>query len=148
MNNYGKLEWFGGNQDALNMYRMLVDLAHIWDDLVDKDKEVTEADINNAFLICLVYLPYNSFYQLIQRDVLPMWITVVSSYQTANKFEREKDERGLEAAHVLRYAAGNIIAYAIHVCVGAEKAAEYIPEMWKDVVNESFAEYREEHLNV
>jgi hypothetical protein len=147
MNNYGKLEWFGGNTDALNMYRMLVDLAHLWDDLVDKDKDVTELEINNSFLICLVYLPLNPFYQQIQRDVMPMWITVVSAYQTANKFEREKDERGLEAAHMLRYAAGNILAYAIHVCVGPEKATEYIPEMWKDVVNERFAEYREEHLN-
>jgi len=147
MNNYGKLEWFGGNTDALSMYRMLVDLAHLWDDLVDKDKDVTEFDINNSFLICLVYLPLNPFYQQIQRDVMPMWITVVSAYQTANKFEREKDERGLEAAHMLRYAAGNILAYAIHVCVGPEKATDYIPEMWKDVVNERFAEYREEHLN-
>lgn len=147
MNNYGKLEWFGGNTDALSMYRMLVDLAHLWDDLVDKDKDVTELEINNSFLICLVYLPLNPFYQQIQRDVMPMWITVVSAYQTANKFEREKDERGLEAAHMLRYAAGNILAYAIHVCVGPEKATEYIPEMWKDVVNERFAEYREEHLN-
>ena len=147
MNNYGTIEWFGGNDDALQMYRMLVDLAHLCDDLVDKDKDVTELDINNSFLICLVYLPLNPFYQQIQRDVMPMWITVVSAYQTANKFEREKDERGLEAAHMLRYAAGNILAYAIHACVGPEKAAEYVPEMWKDIVNERFAEYREEHLN-
>jgi hypothetical protein len=147
MNNYGKLEWFGGNQDALTMYRMFVDLAHIWDDLIDKDKEITERGINNAFLICLVYLPLNPFYQLIQRDILPMWVTVVSSYEAANKFERDKDERGLEAAHMLRYAAGNILAYAIHVAVGPELAAQYVPEMWKDVVNERFAEYREEHLN-
>ena len=84
MNNYGKLEWFGGNKDALSMYRMLVDLAHLWDDLVDKDKDATEADINNGFLICLVYLPCNPFYQSIQRDIMPMWITVVSSYQSAN----------------------------------------------------------------
>ena len=148
MNDYGKIEWFGGNQDALIMYRMFVDLAHIWDDLIDKDKEVTERGINNAFLMCLVYLPLNPFYQLIQRDILPMWITVVSSYEAANKFEREKDERGLEAAHMLRYAAGNILAYAIHVAVGPELAAQYVPELWKDVVNERFAEYREEHLHV
>jgi hypothetical protein len=55
MNTCGKLEWFGGNQDALNMYRMFVDLSHLWDDLVDKDKDATEDSINNAFLICLVY---------------------------------------------------------------------------------------------
>jgi hypothetical protein len=148
MNNEGKLEWFGGNQDALSMFRMFVTLAHTWDDLVDKDKETTEDAINTAFLICLVYLPVNSFYQTIQRDIMPMWISIVSAYQTANRFENSKDEHGVEIAHVLRYAAGNIIAYAVHVCVGPEKAAEYMPDVWKAIVVERFDEYRKEHLHV
>lgn len=148
MNSQGKLEWFGGNQDALNVYRMFVDLAHLWDDLVDKDKDVAEDAINNAFLICLVYLPANPFYRQIQEAVLPMWLTVVSAYQTANKFERDKDPHGIEIAHGLRYAAGNIMAYAVHVCVGPEKAKEILPEMWKAVFYERFDEYRKEHLDV
>ena len=144
----GKLEWFGGNQDALNLYRMFRDLAHTWDDLVDKDKPVTEAEINNAFLICLVYMPANPFYQRIQAAVLPMWITVVSAYQTANSFERNKDEHGVEISHTLRYAAGNIVAYAVHVCVGQEKAAEIMPEVWKSIVFERYDTYKAEVLNV
>jgi hypothetical protein len=148
MNKEGKLEWFGGNQDALNMYRMFVDLAHLWDDLVDKDKEATEDDINNAFLICLVYLPANPFYRSIQEQVLPMWLVVVSAYQTANKFERDKDAHGIEIAHGLRYAAGNIVAYMVYVCVGPEKAKEFLPEMWKNVFFERYEDYRKEHLDV
>lgn len=140
-------DWFGGNQDAINLFDMLIDLAHTWDDLVDKDKDVTEAKINNAFMICLVYLPMNPFYQLIQRDVMPMWITVVSAYQTANHYERAKDAHGVEIAHTLRYAAGQIIAYAVHVCVGPEKAAEYLPDVWKALVIERFDDYRKEHIN-
>jgi hypothetical protein len=148
MNKEGKLEWFGGNQDALNAYRMFVDLAHLWDDLVDKDKEATEDEINNAFLICLVYLPANPFYRSIQEQVLPMWLTVVSAYQTANKFERDKDPHGIEIAHGLRYAAGNIVAYMVYVCVGPEKAKEFLPEMWKNVFFERYEDYRKEHLDV
>lgn len=144
----GKLEWFGGNQDALNLYRMFRDLAHVWDDLVDKDNPVTEAEINNAFLICLVYMPANPFYQSIQAAVMPMWITVVSAYQTANSFEQNKDEHGVEISHTLRYAAGNIIAYAVHVCVGQEKAAEIMPEVWKSIVFERYDTYKAEVLNV
>jgi hypothetical protein len=142
-----KLEWFGGNQDAMNVYHMFVDLLHVWDDLVDKDKDVSESELNNTFLIALVYLPANPFYRSIQDQILPMWLTVVSSYEAANRFEREKDPHGVEIAHTLRYSAGNIIAYVIHVCVGAEKAREFIPEMWKSVVHERFEPYREEHLN-
>lgn len=148
MNNHaGKLEWFGGNQDALYVYRMLVDLLHVWDDLVDKDKPVPEIELNNAFLIALVYLPSNPFYRQIQDQILPMWLTVVTAYEAANKFERDKDEHGIEIAHTLRYTAGNIVAYAIHVCVGPEKAREIIPEMWKAVVHERFEPYRKEHLD-
>lgn len=145
MNDVGKLEWFGGNQDALNMYRMFVSVAHVWDDLVDKDKEVSEDAINNTFLTCLVYLPANPFYQTIQTQVLPMWLTVVSAYQVANHFEREKDPHGIEIAHSLRYAVGNIVAYAVHVCVGAEQAKQVLPEVWKAIFFERFDEYRKEH---
>lgn len=143
----GDIEWFGGNQDALNMYRLLVNLGHIWDDLVDKDKDVCEDKINHAFLTALVYLPANPFYRRIQDAILPMWVVVVSAYETANRFEREKDPHGIEIAHGLRYAIGNIVAYAIHVCVGAEQAKAVIPKMWKAVFYERYDEYRKEHLN-
>ena len=143
----GKLEWFGGNQDALNMYRAFVNLAHTWDDMVDKDKPVSADDINRAFLTCLVYLPANPFYRAIQDQIMPMWLVVVSSYETANKFERDKDPHGIEIAHSLRYAAGNIIAYAVHVCLGAEKAKEVLPEVWKAMFYERFDDYRKEHLS-
>jgi hypothetical protein len=147
-NKEGKLEWFGGNQDALNLFRMFVDLLHTWDDLVDKDKDVSEASVNNSYLICLVYMQANAFYRSIQEQVWPMWLTVVSAYETANTYERNKDEHGIEIAHSLRYAAGHIVAYMVHVCVGPEKAKEFLPEVWKHVIVERFDEYRKEHLNV
>lgn len=147
MKEIGKLEWFGGNNDALNMYRAFVDLAHLWDDLIDKDKPVSADEINRAFLTCLVYLPANPFYRHIQDQILPMWLVVISSFETANKFEADKDPHGIEIAHSLRYAAGNIIAYAIHVCVGAEEAKKVLPDMWKSIFYERFDEYRKEHLN-
>lgn len=147
MKDKGKLEWFGGNQDALNMYRAFVFLAHAWDDMVDRDKDVSDDTINQAFLTALVYLPANPFYRSIQADILPMWLVVVSSYETANAFEKAKDPHGIEIAHSLRYAAGNIIAYAVHVCLGAEKAKEVLPEVWKAMFYERFDDYRKEHLN-
>jgi purine-cytosine permease-like protein len=147
MKDQGKLEWFGGNQDALNMYRAFVNLAHTWDDMIDRDKPVSADDINRAFLTCLVYLPANPFYRAIQDQILPMWLVVVSSYETANAFEKAKDPHGIEIAHSLRYAAGNIVAYAVHVCLGAEKVKEVLPEVWKAMFYERFDDYRKEHLN-
>lgn len=147
MNGRPRLEWFGGNQDALNMANLFADLLHTWDDLVDRDKPVSEVQVNQAFLTCLVYLPANPFYRHIQDQILPMWLTVVSAYETANHFERTKDPHGVEISHTLRYAAGNILAYAMHVCLGPDRAREYLPDMWKAAVFERFDPYREEILN-
>lgn len=141
------LEWFGGNKDAVNMYMAFVDLLHTWDDLVDKDKDLSDHRINNAFLCALVYLPANPFYRSIQDQILPMWLTVVSAYDTANQYERKKDEHGIEIGHGLRYAAGHIVAYAVHVCVGPEKAKQIMPEVWKSIFFERYDDYRKEHLN-
>ena len=118
------------------MYHAFADLAHIWDDLIDKDNPVSADEINRAFLTCLVYLPANPFYRSIQEQILPMWLVVVSAYETANSFEKNKDPHGIEIAHGLRYAAGNIMAYAVHVCVGPEKAKKFLPDMWKTVFYE------------
>jgi hypothetical protein len=126
---------------------MFVVMSHTWDDLVDKDKNVSESEINNAFLIALVYLQANPFYRSIQEQIWPMWMMVVTAYETANKFEREKDPHGIEIAHSLRYAAGHIIAYAVQVCVGPEKAKDILPEVWKNVFYERFDDYRKEHLD-
>lgn len=145
--NAGKLEWFGGNHDALLLYRMFVDLLHTWDDLVDKDQKVSEEEINNAFMIALVYMPLNPFYKRIQDQIMPMLLMVLSAYETANKFEKDKDEHGIEIAHNLRYSIGHIVAYIVHVCVGKEKAKEFMPDVWKSIVFERFDDYRKEHLN-
>jgi hypothetical protein len=143
-----KLEWFGGNADALNMFYTLVDLSNVWDDLIDRDKPVSDFDINRAFLSALVYLPANPFYNRIQMQVLPLWMTVISAYETANKFENDKDEHGLEIAHNLRYATGHIIVFMSQACLGYDKAQKFIPEIWKTIVDDRIDDYRKEHLNV
>jgi hypothetical protein len=142
-----RLSWFGGNQDAANMYSMFIELSHAWDDIVDGDKNIQQDRINQAFLTALVYLPANPFYRLIQDKVLPMWVTIASAYEVANKFEKDKDPHGLEISHGLRYAAGHIVAYAVIVCIGQDKAREVLPDMWKDIYFERFEDYRKEHLN-
>jgi hypothetical protein len=143
-----KLEWFGGNKDALSLFHSLVDLVHIWDDLIDKDKPVNDEDINKAFLIALVYMPANPFYQSIQQQILPMWLTAASAFEVANKFEKTKDEHGIEIAHNLRYAAGHVVVYMSIMCNGYEKAKQFLPTIWKTIVDDRFDDYRKEHLNV
>ena len=140
------VEWFGGNRDAWRVAVMVARLTNTIDDLIDKDEPVSDAEICDAFLTCLVTLPMNPFYASIQRSVAPMWVPVFSAYEAATKFERARDAHGLESGHTLRYMPGMIVSYIITVCVGPEKSREYVPHMWKMVVGEKYTDYIAEHL--
>jgi hypothetical protein len=141
-----KEEWFGGNQAALDIYIHIIRLIEVWDNLIDKDKPVSESEINDAFLVCLFHLPLNPVYKHLQDHIAPMWLTVVNSYEAANSFERLGDEHSLELSHILRYTLCNIIGYIMTYCLGREKAKDAIPLMWKKIVRERFSEYSIEHL--
>lgn len=141
------LEWFDGNEDLVNIFEMFTILSHTWDDLVDKDVDVSAEDINEAFKIALVYLPYNRLYQTFLPQILPMWVSVIAAYETANKFESDKDVHGIEISHSLRYSAGNIIAFLMVSTMPPDKVKKYMPIMWKSVMCERFDEYRKEHIN-
>ena len=143
-----KPEWFNGNKDAIDAFRQLCILADVWDNIVDGDKPVSQAEVNNAFLICLFNLPLNPLYRHLETQIAPMWLTVVAAYETANKFEKDKDEHGISLGFSLRHAAGNIISYMMIYCCGMDKAREYIPEMWKNLCPDRYEDYRAEHLGV
>lgn len=140
------LDWFGGNEDVRAIFNCLAVLLHTWDDLIDKDVELSSKDINQAFMIALVALPSNPLYRAIQAGILPMWESIVIAYETANGFEKDKDPHGLEIGHNLRYAAGHIVAYALKTAVGYEKSLELMPRIWKEFVPERFEDYRKEHM--
>ena len=142
-----RLAWFGGNTDGAAIYDMFIKLSHTWDDIIDKDPNLTDDAVNEAFKIALIYLPSNRLYQSILPQILPMWVPVIAAYETANKYEKDKDTHGIEIAHSLRYAAGNILTYVLITCVGTEKAKCVLPELWKDIFFERFDDYRKEHLN-
>lgn len=143
----GKIEWFAGDLNGLDIYNCMETLAHTWDDLVDGDKSVSQAQINEAFRIALVRLPANPLYAHLQKQLLPLWEMVIDAYEIANSFENEKDLKGLEIAHTLRYAAGHIVGCVVRKIGGLDHAREVMPEIWKQIVAENFNDYVKEHLD-
>jgi hypothetical protein len=146
-NTCGKLEWFRGDANALAVYRYLVDLSHIWDDLVDKDKPVKEESISYAFSIPLFILPANPFWREIEPEIRGFWVSVISSYMVANAFERSHDHHKVEIAHGLRYAVGQIFAYIFVRFYGLPEALPILEESWQALMSERFSPYFEEHCN-
>ena len=143
----GKVEWFGGDVEALQVYRLLTDLAHLWDDLVDKDKELTEDAINYAFSIPLVLLPSNPYWRKIEPEVRAMWVPVIAAYALANRMEKTKDTRKLEISYSLRNSMTNIISYMVVRAHGCIAAIPHLEEVWLTAFNDSVADYTKEHTD-
>lgn len=139
------LEWFAGDIHAHSAAMLFAQISQLWDDLLDGDTLIEETRIHDAFLSALVYLPLNPFYAKVQRDVIPMLIPLVAAYEAANQFERLRDPEGLEIGHTLRFMAGNVVIYFIHMCLGPERAREVVPDAWKLMVNERIDDYLKEH---
>ncbi len=141
-------EWFGGNEHAAKLVEHLCTVAHTWDDLIDKDRDVSEDAINRCFELALVNIPGNLFYQAHHTALLPLIYSGVLGYMTANRMEKSGDPHQIEIAHGLRYAVANVAAFAVAVTNTKEQAAEILPIAWKSWMPERFSDYAKEHNHV
>ena len=140
-------EWFGGNEAAARLVAHLCAVAHTWDDLVDRDKPVDEAQINRCFELALVDIPSNPFYQQHINALLPLIYTGVLGYLTANTLEKSGSAHAVEVAHGLRYAVANVAAFAVAVTNPPETTAAILPEAWLTWMPERFTDYAKEHIH-
>ena len=140
-------EFFGGNNDAARLVANLCDVAHTWDDLVDKDSPVSEEQVNRCMSLALVGIPSNPFYQTHHSALLPLIYTGVLGYLTANRMEKSGDAHQLEIAHGLRYAVAHVAAFAVGVTNTPDQAVLILPEAWKEWMPERFADYSKEHAH-
>jgi len=54
-------EWLLGNKDAVRCVLDLGQIVETWDDLIDKDKPISDQDISGSFYAATVNLPLNPF---------------------------------------------------------------------------------------
>ena len=138
-------EWFNGNEHMERLYKDFVTVVHTWDDLIDKDKPVSDADINLAFSLALVSIPLNPAFQAYKNEIIPLVLTGIAGYMTANEYEKNKDQHGIELAHGLRYAIANVFSFLIVQQNGLEASIPILQEAYKEMIPERFDDYRKEH---
>ena len=126
------LEYFmKGNQDAVRLCVDLIYVAHLWDDLIDKDKLRTDDDINLAFRKTLLDIPSNPFYKEHANDLQPIMRNVVFAWYDANALEKgDKGERIM--GFVARNELLNVLGYCIFLTGGYE---------WQSVEGLNFRKY-------
>mgnify|MGYP006318777911 CR=1 FL=1 len=125
--------WFRGDVSAMRMCALLVEVAHVWDDLVDCDKVVTPAAAERAFRVMLVELPTNKFYRQHFDYLQPVITSVWAQWRAATDIEQNdvvvRDDRA--KCYMLRASLYQLFHSVALLCGGLDWAAEVGPEIYR-----------------
>ena len=94
-------------------------VAEVWDDLVDKDNEVTESEINKTFLALLTELPLNPFFDQYKFRLVPLMVTGINTWQDSNILSKGSDN-DKAMAYVLRDWYVELVMFVVYLLHGYE----------------------------
>ena len=124
------LEWFGGNQSAVDFYVALSCVCELWDDLTDKDKEITQEDVDAAFWHALVTLPTNEFFNQHRQFLMPLILQIINAWKDSVEMETaSKNDRAYALA--LRYLGLQLAPMIVTVLRGPNAARAMSVEFWR-----------------
>lgn len=121
------IRWMKGDKSAADYIELVCNIAHVWDDLIDKDKEVSEDDIGKVFFEALISLPRNVFYRKHFDHLNSVLMNAMSNWQVATKLEREGGPYETSIAFILRSSYVDLITQAA-LLLGGQKWACQVGE--------------------
>lgn len=134
-------EFLLNNSEAIQFVVRVFRALHVWDDLIDRDKALTDDEINSVFWDLLIVLPTDPFYV---RNIALLNSTLVNAiinWHIANRLEREGDEKDKSVAFILRGAYIDILSAAAFVVGGMRWVQEIGPAIRRWAHEETFDEY-------
>lgn len=117
-----------GDMDAVGLVMSVVKIADVWDNLIDKDKDVSDEDINQAFWLACVEIPRNPAFRRYQLDITSVFSMGIINWHVANKLQTG-DDHAKQIAHVTRYSIADVSLYLATAIGGPEWAIEVGPEL-------------------
>lgn len=133
---------YKGNTAAIELSFMLLELAHIWDDLVDGDKPVPAEDVNKAFLYALQVIPTSHLWTPAMHSMLT---SVYLRWQAANDIESDptSDNNELAKAWMLRaslFDLFELLSLQLHGIDWARQNARYLRKYYGETLTDFCAE--------
>lgn len=126
---YDKLRTcFKGNEEAVQLMAMIREISHTWDDLVDRDKQVTPTQIHRVFWMAFVGLRTNPFWVCFEKDLAPVLEAGVFNYIASCELERTPGH-SRQIAHTARYQAGDVALVIARLIGGADWAMQVAAEL-------------------
>lgn len=117
---------------AVNFFLILRSVLHFWDDLIDKDRPITDQDINGVMWNALVELPRNPFYRQHFDTLNPMLVNAIANWQAATEFERTGGAKRLQIAFIARSDYLNLLLHSAYLVGGRDWMMQVTPLVLED----------------
>lgn len=136
-------EYYKGEQSAINLSIMLLEVVHVWDDFIDGDPVAPE-NIDRVFRYLIYDIPVNPVYKLIPS--LPdHMLNVYLRWRDATAMEKEKTP-DLEKTYMLRAGIYDIFILIAHHLYGEEWSRDVGVKVRK-MYGETLSSLKEEFKN-
>jgi hypothetical protein len=123
--------WFKGNQSAMRFCADMVEVAHVWDDLVDADKPVMPSRADVTFRKMVLEIPANDFYRTNFAFLHPVMVMVWAQWAAANGMETFPIRGDREKAYMLRASLYQLFHACAVLCGGLDWAAQIGPDIYR-----------------
>ena len=130
------LAWMKGDRYATLFIRQFFFVCHLWDDLVDKDNDRTEDDINMAFQIAMLDMQENPFYIKNISSLNPVIRCAVNDWYAANELERSGNDHDKDISYTLCCSILSVVSHSAYLVGGLD---------WVKVVGPEIRRYGQEH---
>ena len=135
-------EWVG-DPEALRFIVMFGDTCELFDDIIDRDKDITDAHAVRVLFAVLTELPFNRFFEAYKHQLVPIIITGINAWLDANELEKGSEHEQV-FAYVLRDWYVELISFIIYVLRGPEYLRAVSMEIRHFFTHhETLEEYRE-----
>lgn len=91
-----------GDEDAAAFLSDISDMAHLWDDLIDKDPGPTDEQVQGGLWTALVNLPRNPFYRRHFAELNPLVANAILDWRVANRLEQTGASDDLHISFIIR----------------------------------------------
>ena len=134
-----------GNIPAIAFCETLFSISQIWDDVVDRDKPLTEFEVNGMMWEALITLPNNPFYQQYFDILNPIMQSAIVDWMDSNKLVRNDNDEHRVAAYVLRDSLTNIVIHCARLVGGFDWMMEISMDVREALYSEPLSKFKEEH---
>jgi hypothetical protein len=140
--NYDEL--FLGDKDAMSFMDTVSKWSHLYDDLIDRDKEIPEEFVHEVMWAIMVGLPMNKFYVANAAVLAPIFATGILNWRAANEMERSGCKEELYIAHATRYSINDLALITLALVGGPEHAAKYARDARLSFQRDTISHYLKE----